>query len=99
MSKALADGRVTCKTGREVGKLTMSTITIGTLPRMTRDVLSALLLSQSSASKVAVVDVRDSGTSSLFHNKDTNWLRASMSITIYQLSLHLPLLTGIPRLY
>lgn len=41
----------------------MSSITIATLPRMTRDVLSSLLLAQtnSAPSKVAVIDVRDSG--------------------------------------
>lgn len=41
----------------------MSSITIATLPRMTRDVLSSLLLAQtnSAPSKIAVIDVRDSG--------------------------------------
>lgn len=40
----------------------MSIITIGTLPRMSRDTLSALLLSTSSPSKLAIIDVRDSGS-------------------------------------
>lgn len=39
----------------------MSSINIATLPRMSREALSALLLSTSSASNLAVVDVRDSG--------------------------------------
>ncbi|KAE8149235.1 Rhodanese-like domain-containing protein [Aspergillus avenaceus] len=38
----------------------MSSITIASLPRMSRDALSALLLSTSSPSKLAVIDVRDS---------------------------------------
>ncbi|KAL2856652.1 Rhodanese-like protein [Aspergillus pseudoustus] len=38
----------------------MSTITIANLPRMTRDALSALLLSTSTPSKLAIIDVRDS---------------------------------------
>ncbi|PWY74541.1 Rhodanese-like protein [Aspergillus sclerotioniger CBS 115572] len=38
----------------------MSSITIATLPRISRDALSALLLSTSSPSKLAVIDVRDS---------------------------------------
>ncbi|QVM09527.1 hypothetical protein D8B26_004185 [Coccidioides posadasii str. Silveira] len=38
----------------------MASITIATLPRMTREVLSSLLLSSTSASKVAIIDVRDS---------------------------------------
>ncbi|KUL89150.1 hypothetical protein ZTR_05981 [Talaromyces verruculosus] len=38
----------------------MSSITIGTLPRMSRDVLSSLLLSTSTPSKLAIIDVRDS---------------------------------------
>lgn len=42
----------------------MSIITIGTLPRMSRDALSELLLSTSSPSKLAIIDVRDSGTTS-----------------------------------
>ncbi|KAF4167478.1 hypothetical protein CNMCM6936_004933 [Aspergillus lentulus] len=37
----------------------MSSITIATLPRMTRDALSELLLSTSSPSKLAIIDVRD----------------------------------------
>ncbi|EEP77322.1 conserved hypothetical protein [Uncinocarpus reesii 1704] len=37
----------------------MTSITIATLPRMTREVLSNILLS-SNASKVAIIDVRDS---------------------------------------
>ncbi|KAL3470155.1 hypothetical protein BJX99DRAFT_251420 [Aspergillus californicus] len=37
----------------------MSSITIGTLPRMSRDTLSALLLSTSTPSKLAIIDVRD----------------------------------------
>ncbi|OOF96493.1 hypothetical protein ASPCADRAFT_144983 [Aspergillus carbonarius ITEM 5010] len=41
-----------------IGK--MSSITIATLPRISRDALSALLLSTSSPSKLAVIDVRDS---------------------------------------
>jgi hypothetical protein len=43
----------------------MSSITIGNLPRMTRDVLSTLVLSSTTASanKLAIIDVRDSGTS------------------------------------
>lgn len=40
----------------------MSSITIATLPRMSRDVLSSLLLSTSTPSKLAIIDVRDSGT-------------------------------------
>ncbi|OJJ46606.1 hypothetical protein ASPZODRAFT_117203 [Penicilliopsis zonata CBS 506.65] len=38
----------------------MSSITIATLPRMSRDALSALLLSPSTPSKFAIIDVRDS---------------------------------------
>ncbi|KAL2815295.1 Rhodanese-like domain-containing protein [Aspergillus granulosus] len=38
----------------------MSSITIANLPRMSRDALSALLLSSSSPSKLAIIDVRDS---------------------------------------
>ncbi|EED18527.1 conserved hypothetical protein [Talaromyces stipitatus ATCC 10500] len=38
----------------------MSSITIATLPRMSRDVLSSLLLSTSTPSKLAIIDVRDS---------------------------------------
>ncbi|PGH16724.1 hypothetical protein AJ79_01597 [Helicocarpus griseus UAMH5409] len=38
----------------------MSMVTIASLPRMTRDVLASLLLSPANASKVAIVDVRDS---------------------------------------
>ncbi|KAL1955469.1 hypothetical protein VTO42DRAFT_8495 [Malbranchea cinnamomea] len=38
----------------------MSSITIASLPRMTRDVLSSLLLTKTTASKIAVIDVRDS---------------------------------------
>ncbi|KAG2007615.1 hypothetical protein GB937_008426 [Aspergillus fischeri] len=37
----------------------MSSITIATLPRMTRDALSELLLSTSSPNKLAIIDVRD----------------------------------------
>lgn len=39
----------------------MSSITIATLPRMSRDVLSSLLLSTSASNKLAIIDVRDSG--------------------------------------
>ncbi|ODM17722.1 hypothetical protein SI65_06510 [Aspergillus cristatus] len=38
----------------------MPSINIATLPRMSRDALSALLLSTSTPSKLAIVDVRDS---------------------------------------
>ncbi|KAB8233292.1 Rhodanese-like domain-containing protein [Aspergillus alliaceus] len=38
----------------------MSAITIATLPRMSRDALSALLLSTSTPSNLAIIDVRDS---------------------------------------
>lgn len=38
----------------------MSSINIATLPRMSRDALSALLLSTSKLSDLAIVDVRDS---------------------------------------
>ncbi|RAL03446.1 phosphatase YCH1 [Aspergillus ibericus CBS 121593] len=38
----------------------MSSITIATLPRISRDALSALLLSTSTPSKLAIIDVRDS---------------------------------------
>ncbi|KAA8650500.1 phosphatase YCH1 [Aspergillus tanneri] len=38
----------------------MSSITIATLPRISRDALSALLLSASSPGKLAIIDVRDS---------------------------------------
>ncbi|KKZ63781.1 hypothetical protein EMCG_01885 [[Emmonsia] crescens] len=38
----------------------MSGITIGTLPRMSRDALAAMLLTPANANKLAVVDVRDS---------------------------------------
>ncbi|PYI05239.1 Rhodanese-like protein [Aspergillus sclerotiicarbonarius CBS 121057] len=38
----------------------MSSITIATLPRISRDALSALLLSTSSPSNLAIIDVRDS---------------------------------------
>lgn len=40
---------------------TMSSINIATLPRMSRDALSTLLLSTSTPSNLAIVDVRDSG--------------------------------------
>ncbi|GFF71663.1 hypothetical protein IFM47457_02947, partial [Aspergillus lentulus] len=40
-------------------KRAMSSITIATLPRMTRDALSELLLSTTSPSKLAIIDVRD----------------------------------------
>lgn len=46
---------------------TMSSITIATLPRMTREVLSSLLLN--APSKLAIIDVRDSGTSSKATNQ------------------------------
>lgn len=39
----------------------MSSINIATLPRMSREALSALLLSTGSPSNLAVVDVRDAG--------------------------------------
>lgn len=39
----------------------MSSISIATLPRMSRDALSALLKSTTGADKLAIVDVRDSG--------------------------------------
>lgn len=39
----------------------MSSITIATLPRMSRDALSALLLTTSSPANLAIIDVRDSG--------------------------------------
>lgn len=39
----------------------MSSISIATLPRMSRDALSALLLSGTTSGKLAVIDVRDSG--------------------------------------
>ncbi|KAL4807246.1 Rhodanese-like domain-containing protein [Aspergillus unguis] len=38
----------------------MSSINIATLPRMSREALSALLLSTSTPSKLAIIDVRDS---------------------------------------
>ncbi|OGM41068.1 hypothetical protein ABOM_010222 [Aspergillus bombycis] len=38
----------------------MSSISIATLPRMSRDALAALLLSTSTPSNLAVIDVRDS---------------------------------------
>ncbi|PYH39255.1 phosphatase YCH1 [Aspergillus neoniger CBS 115656] len=38
----------------------MSSITIATLPRISRDALSALLLSTSTPGKLAIIDVRDS---------------------------------------
>ncbi|KAB8068702.1 Rhodanese-like domain-containing protein [Aspergillus leporis] len=38
----------------------MSSITVATLPRISRDALSALLLSTSTPSKLAIIDVRDS---------------------------------------
>ncbi|KAH8703674.1 Rhodanese-like domain-containing protein [Talaromyces proteolyticus] len=38
----------------------MSSISIATLPRMSRDVLSSLLLSTSTPTKLAIIDVRDS---------------------------------------
>ncbi|GFF29223.1 arsenate reductase 2.1 [Aspergillus udagawae] len=38
----------------------MPSITIATLPRITRDALSELLLSTSSPNKLAIIDVRDS---------------------------------------
>ncbi|KAJ5485106.1 Arsenate reductase [Penicillium diatomitis] len=38
----------------------MSSISIATLPRMSRDALSALLRSKTPADKLAIVDVRDS---------------------------------------
>jgi Cdc25 family phosphatase len=44
----------------------MSSITIANLPRMSRDALSALLLSTSTPSKLAIIDVRDSGTSASY---------------------------------
>ena len=56
-------GFIRSKDSRPFGHLlfTMSSITIATLPRMSRDALSALLLSTSTPSKLAIVDVRDSG--------------------------------------
>ncbi|KAL4913264.1 Rhodanese-like domain-containing protein [Aspergillus aurantiobrunneus] len=38
----------------------MSSITIATLPRMSREALSALVLSASTPSRLAIIDVRDS---------------------------------------
>ncbi|KAL4735358.1 Rhodanese-like domain-containing protein [Aspergillus similis] len=38
----------------------MSSITIANLPRISRDALSALILSTSTPSKLAIIDVRDS---------------------------------------
>ncbi|CBF70307.1 hypothetical protein AN6040.2 [Aspergillus nidulans FGSC A4] len=38
----------------------MSSITIANLPRISRDALSALILSASTPSKLAIIDVRDS---------------------------------------
>lgn len=40
----------------------MSSISIATLPRMSREALSGLLLSTDAANTVAIVDVRDTGT-------------------------------------
>lgn len=45
----------------EIAVSKMSSISIATLPRMSRDVLSSLLLSTSTPSKLAIIDVRDSG--------------------------------------
>lgn len=51
----------------------MSSINIATLPRMSREALSALLLSTSSVSNLAVVDVRDSGKKT--QNRQRNVLK------------------------
>jgi Cdc25 family phosphatase len=39
----------------------MSSISIATLPRMSRDILAALLLSGTTSDQLAIIDVRDSG--------------------------------------
>ncbi|RMJ22544.1 hypothetical protein PHISP_06591 [Aspergillus sp. HF37] len=56
----------------------MSSITIGNLPRMTRDVLSTLLLSSTTASanKLAIIDVRDSDHVG-GHIKSSIWIPSS----------------------
>ncbi|PLB35694.1 phosphatase YCH1 [Aspergillus candidus] len=61
----------------------MSIITIGTLPRMSRDALSELLLSTSSPSKLAIIDVRDSDHVG-GHITTSTWIPSS------SLELHLP---------
>ena len=46
----------------QINSETMSSITIATLPRMSREALSSLLLSAGTANTIAIVDVRDTGT-------------------------------------
>ncbi|KAK5806435.1 hypothetical protein VI817_000693 [Penicillium citrinum] len=54
----------------------MSSISIATLPRMSRDALSALLKSTTGADKLAIVDVRDSDHVG-GHIKSSNWVPTS----------------------
>ncbi|OJJ58725.1 hypothetical protein ASPSYDRAFT_78709 [Aspergillus sydowii CBS 593.65] len=54
----------------------MSSITIATLPRMSREALSALLLSASTPSKLAIIDVRDSDHIG-GHILSSNWVPSS----------------------
>ncbi|PLN83256.1 Rhodanese-like domain-containing protein [Aspergillus taichungensis] len=61
----------------------MSSITIGNLPRMSRDALSALLLSTSSPNKLAIIDVRDSDHVG-GHISTSTWIPSS------SLEVHLP---------
>ncbi|KAL4927686.1 phosphatase YCH1 [Aspergillus undulatus] len=51
----------------------MSSITIATIPRISREALSALLLSTSTPSKLAIIDVRDSGG----HILSSTWIPSS----------------------
>lgn len=41
----------------------MSSITIASLPRMARETLSAIIQTPAAASNLAIIDVRDSGSS------------------------------------
>ncbi|KNG87520.1 hypothetical protein ANOM_004399 [Aspergillus nomiae NRRL 13137] len=54
----------------------MSSISIATLPRMSRDALSALLLSASTPSKLAIIDVRDSDHVG-GHIRSSTWVPSS----------------------
>ncbi|KAF7717311.1 Rhodanese-like domain-containing protein [Penicillium ucsense] len=54
----------------------MSSISIATLPRMSRDALSALLRSKTPADKLAIVDVRDSDHIG-GHIKSSTWVPSS----------------------
>lgn len=56
----------------------MSSITIATLPRMTRDILASLVATDTSG-KLAIIDVRDSGTTLpiTYYNARTNYISST----------------------